>query len=345
MRRRPADPEYLELQQILRERGYFRPAPWGYLLKSGVLLVIFGACYGLLLVPRPLWQVLGLLVVFAQMTAQLAYISHDAGHGAVTKNRRLSRLIGHLGMTVVTGFSFSWWMHSHDNHHAELNEVEDDLAMKYSLVLAVHPAAARARRGAGRWLLRWQAWTVWLLIPLYHFAMMIDGLVWMVRHPRETRGDQLGFVLYLVLYFGIPPWFIGWKWAFVHWAIASMVGSVYIALTFIVHHVGKRVWGPEEQPTLLQQQLESTRTLRTWRIFDFYYSGLNYHIEHHLFHWVPHWRYRAMRLEVQRFCRERGIAGYREEGFWEAMGNVFRHLDALGRLADEPLERATPEVG
>jgi fatty acid desaturase len=334
MKRRAADPLFLELRDRVAAAGYFRPAPWGYAGKTAVLVAVFAGAYAGLLVARGIVAAGVLLLVLAQMTAQLGYIAHDAGHGAITRNRRLARFIGQFGMTFITGFGFSWWMHSHNNHHASLNERDEDLAMKYSTVLAVHERAARSRRGLGRLFLRWQAYYIWFLLPFYHFAMMVDGLAWMARNPKTTRADQLGFALYLALYFAVPTAFIGPRLAAIHWLVTSMIGSIYIALTFIVHHVGKKVFSPGEEFTLFRQQLEATRTLKTWRVFDFYYSGLNYHIEHHFFHQVPHWRYRAMRLEVKAFCREHGLP-YQEEGFWEAIANVFRHLDRMARIADE----------
>lgn len=330
VRRRAPDPLYRELARRLKAKGYFERDPAGYARKAAIQVAIFTASYvGLLVWTHPL-VVIALLVTCAQMTAQMGYLAHDAGHGAVTGNRRWIRVIGHFGMTFITGFSFGWWMHSHDNHHSVLNERDEDLAMKYSLVLAVHPDAVGSRRGLARRLLRHQAIYVWLLLPFYHFAMMADGLAWMARHPRTTRTDQACFALYLVLYFVVPSLIIGPVWALVHWVAVSMIGSIYIGLTFIVHHIGRKVWLPEEAPTLLAQQLEATRTIRTWRIFDFYYCGLNDHIEHHLFHWVPSWRYRHMRADVQAFCREHGLA-YREQRFRDAIASVYRYLRALGR--------------
>ena len=333
MRRRRPDPLYLELQREISRAGYFRPDRWGYAWRGALLLALFAAVYIALLWIRTLWFVVPTLVFMAQLVTQLAYLSHDAGHRAITANRRWIGAIGHFGMTFLTGFSFSWWMHSHDNHHGQLNERDGDLAMKYSAVLAVHADAARAKHGWRRAVLRWQGHYVWLLMPFYHFAMMVDGFIWVARNRRETRADQLVLPLYLVLWFVVPVPFIGWKLAVLHWLAESMIASVYLVLTFIPHHVGKHVILPSEDPemTLLRQQLETTRTLATWRVFDWYYSGLNYHIEHHLFPWVPHWRYRKMRFAVQAFCRRKGIA-YREQGLGSALHEVFMHLRAIGQM-------------
>lgn len=335
MKRRRPDPRYIELSQEIAAAGYFRKAPWAYAIRGAILLVLFTAAYtGRLFIENP-WVVAFLLLVLAQTVTQLAYLSHDAGHRAISNDRRVISFIGHFGMTFLTGFSFSWWMHSHDNHHSVLNERDNDLAMKYSLVLAVHEDAARAKRGLARRLLRYQGHYVWLLMPLYHFAMMADGLVWIWKNPRETVTDQLVLPGYVILWFVIPLPFIGLEMAALHWLVESMIASVYLVLTFIVHHVGKKVILPEDEPemTLLRQQLETTRTIKTWRIWDWYYSGLNYHIEHHLFPWVPHWRYRTMRLMVQDFCRRKGIP-YREQGFWSAIWEVFTYLRRIGRIED-----------
>jgi fatty acid desaturase len=341
MKRRRADPLYLELCREVAAAGYFTKDPWGYALRAAGLLALFTTAYVVRLCSVHPLLVGGCLLVLAQTVTQLAYLAHDAGHRAICNHRRLALFIGHFGMTFLTGFGFSWWMHSHDNHHAVLNEREHDLAMKYSLVLAVHQDAARGKRGLRRRLLRWQGHYVWLLMPFYHFAMMWDAVVWIARNPRTTRIDQLVLPLYVILWFVIPAPFLGLKVAALHWLAESMIASVYLVLTFIVHHVGKKVILPADEATmtLLRQQLETTRTIKTWRIWDWYYSGLNYHIEHHLFPWVPHWRYRRMRLVVQGFCRRKGLT-YREQGFWSAWWEVVTHLRRVGRSQDGAQEGA-----
>jgi len=344
MKRRRADPLYVELSREVARAGFFDKDPWGYTWRFILLLALFVGCYVTLLFVENIWIVGATLLFMAQLVTQLAYISHDAGHLAVSKNKRVIWGLGHFGMTFLTGFSFSWWKHSHDNHHDRLNERDGDLAMKYSLVLSVHEDGVRAKRGFARRILRWQGHYVWLLMPFYHFAMMVDGFLWIARNPRATRTDQLVLPGYFLLWFVIPLPFIGWERTLIHWGAESMIASVYLVLTFILHHCGKKVITPADEAegmTLLRQQVETTRTLKTWRVFDWYYSGLNYHIEHHLFPWVPHWKYRPMRKVVQAFCRKHGIA-YKEQGFWEAWWEVFVYLRRIGRIPErEPDAEAT----
>lgn len=337
---RPADPLYRELEAEVRSAGFFEPDPWGYIRKGAVCLALYVAAYvGVLAVDHPL--ALGaLLVLLALMSVQLAYLAHDAGHGAMTRNPRLAWAVGHFGMTFITGFSFSWWMHSHGNHHEFVNEEESDLAMRYSTVLSVHENTVLAKTGFKRTLVRWQAWYIWLLIPFYHFPMIIDGLVHCLRNPRATRVDQIVLPLYLVLWFVIPSQVVGWERAMLHYLADTMIGSTLIGFTFIVHHMGRKVVRPDENISRFQQQVEATRNVRTWRIFDAYYSGLNYHAPHHLFPNIPHWRYRRLHELLQRFCADKGIR-YTEESFFAAVANVFRYLRWLGQLPHD--HEVTPE--
>jgi fatty acid desaturase len=331
MEQRPADPLYLELKRELAADGWFARDTPGYVRKTTLLVALFTVPYVALLYLQSTWQVAIALFVMGHATVQLAYISHDAGHRAISDDKRVIAALGHFGMTLLTGFSFSWWMHSHGNHHSNLNERDNDLAMKYSAVLAVHEEGARVRRGWKRQLTRWQAYYIWLLLPFYHFAMMWDGLLWVAKNPRTTRLDQLVLPLYVGLWFVLPSFFIGPQRAALHWLADSVIGSLLISLTFIVHHVGKKVIDPDEDISLIRQQVDCTRSVNTWRVFDFYYCGLNIHIPHHLFPWAPHWRYRAMGQAVRAFCERHGIV-YREEGFWEAIANVFRHLKRMGEV-------------
>jgi len=341
------DPLFDELRERVTAAGFFAPDPKRYVLKGTICLALYVIVYvSVWYVTEPL-PLAVLLFVLAQMSVQLAYFAHDAAHGSLTRNPRLAKVIGHFGMTFITGFSFSWWVHSHGNHHAHVNEEENDLAMKYSTVLAVHERAITAKQGWRRRLSRYQAYYIWLLIPLYHFPMIWDGFVYCWQHARKTRTDQIVIALYLLLWLGVPSLAIGWQRALVHYLADTLIGSTLIGYTFIVHHVGRKVVRSDEVAAMgpLRKQIETTRNVRTWRIFDFYYSGLNYHIPHHLFPNVPHWRYRALHQLIARFCAEKEIR-YTEESFFHAVGNVFRYLRYLGSLPSEfELTRASERAG
>ena len=330
MKRLKEDPLYLELQRELAQQGYFRPARAAYAVRTGLIVAGYAAAYAALMTISSVPVVLVAIVTLGVLNTSLPYVGHDAGHGAVTRSRAVVDLLGHAGFTVLNGQSWAWWLHSHDNHHDFVNEWRRDLAMKYSLVIADHPAAVAARTGWTRTLARVQALYLAFLFPLYHFAMVIDGWKWMLRHPRACRGDILAYPLFLTLWFVIPFACVGWKLALVYYFSTKLIGSSLIATTFDVHHIGRRVIEDDDTLGAFRQIVEGTRTMNTWRCFDFYYHGLNFHIEHHLFPNVPCWRYRRMSELVRAFCARNGLR-YRQWGFWQAQREAFGYLHQLGR--------------
>ena len=42
-------------------------------------------------------------------SVQLALIAHDAAHGAIARRRWRRQLVGHLGMSLVNGYSFAYF--------------------------------------------------------------------------------------------------------------------------------------------------------------------------------------------------------------------------------------------
>ncbi len=335
MKRLADDPLYHQLRAELDALGYFRSARLTYAARAAAIVASYAAAYAVLVTSSSPALVLAAIVVIGVGNTSLPYAAHDAGHGAVTRSRWLVGLLGHASFTVMNGQSWRWWIHSHDNHHDFVNEWSTDLAMKYSVVVSDHPPAVAAKTGWKRALARRQAGYLAFLFPLYHFAMLVDGLKWVAKHPRACLGDLLGYPLFLALWFVVPFTLLGWKLALVYYFATKLVGSSLIATTFDVHHIGRRVFDGPEDASAFRQVVEGTRTMNTWRVFDFYYHGLNFHIEHHLFPMVPCWRYRRMSEVVRRFCARHGVE-YRQWGFWEAQREVFGYLHRIGNAEPRP---------
>ena len=63
----------------------------------------------------------------------------------------------------------------------------------------------------------------------------------------------------------------------------------------------------------LRRQVLTSRNVLTHPITDFWYGGLNYQIEHHLFPKMPRNKLGVAQSIVKGFCRDRSIA-YHETG-------------------------------
>ena len=82
------------------------------------------------------------------------------------------------------------------------------------------------------------------------------------------------------------------------------------------------MWDENNPPDFLRQQVLTSRNMRGSWFVDFWFAGLNYQIEHHLFPSMPRCNLKEAQKIVRSFCEERNIA-YHEtfalNSFWEIL--------------------------
>jgi fatty acid desaturase len=88
----------------------------------------------------------------------------------------------------------------------------------------------------------------------------------------------------------------------------------------------------------LRQQVLTARNVRSHPWIDFWFGGLNYQIEHHLFPHMARNKLKAAQATVKAFCQAHAIPYY-ETGIMQAYGETLRYL----RHVSAPLRRAGKE--
>lgn len=85
--------------------------------------------------------------------------------------------------------------------------------------------------------------------------------------------------------------------------------------------------GDGHQLDFLRWQVLTARNVRGHPVTDFFFGGLNYQIEHHLFPTMPRNRLPKAVAIVRPYCEQHGIA-YHEtgvvDGFWEILRAMHR---------------------
>jgi linoleoyl-CoA desaturase len=66
-------------------------------------------------------------------------------------------------------------------------------------------------------------------------------------------------------------------------------------------------------------------------VLRWFLGGLNFQIEHHLFHKICHIHYPALSKVVEEACREFGVRYTAHKTFFGAVGSHFRWLVQMGR--------------
>jgi linoleoyl-CoA desaturase len=66
-------------------------------------------------------------------------------------------------------------------------------------------------------------------------------------------------------------------------------------------------------------------------VLCWFLGGLNFQIEHHLFHKISHVHYPAISKVVEETCREYGVKYKAHETFFSAVRSHYRWLKEMGR--------------
>ena len=311
----------------LSSAGCFRPATLRCAVYGAFILACYAAGYATLLGdPGPGLRALA-IALLGFISVHAGFVAHEAGHGAITRDRGLATLLGQVFHTLLTGLSSSYFRHIHGLHHPHCNDRGRDPDMQ-SEFIAMYEQSALSKTGLGRLISRHQAALIWILIGLQGFALKIDGLSFVRRNPRGTRLDQLFLLAHFALWFVPPVLVLGLQEAWLNYSLMTLLIGFYVGTIFVVNHLGTRVIEPGESISFFLQELGVTRNLGTSRLQDFVFGGLNNHIEHHLFPSMPTARLREARRITREFCRRHAIA-YREMSWLEAAREVTRHFKAV----------------
>jgi fatty acid desaturase len=314
----------------LSAAGCFRRAPLHSIAYGAFILLTYAAAYGVLLSDPGFAARALCIVVLAALCMHGGFLSHEAGHGALTRNRRLATAVGLVFNTLVSGMCYAYFQHIHRKHHPHCNERAHDPDMQ-SVLFTIYPQSARSKGWFGRLITRHQAWLIWILVWLQGLTLKIDSLCLLVRNWRTTRTEQAVLALHVALWLVVPPLVIGLGDALLNYSLVTLLIGGYTGASFLVNHIGTRIVEPGERRSHFLREIEVTRNLGTSRIADFVFGGLNNHIEHHVFPSMPTARLRVARGVTRDFCRRHGIA-YVEMSWLQAAREVAAHFKAMSAL-------------
>lgn len=319
-----------------RARGFFvkRPARVLGELAVHVALMLGGAAGAVLLEPLAL-RVLAVLVSTWGGIGVVAS-AHTASHHGVSDRVWLDEGLARFGFTFCFQIAATSWRHRHvETHHPHANvlglDCDADLAPWF---LLSREQLERSPRGA-RWYYRLQ----WLWFPpalafnmpsaqLTAWRFLLAALVRRGRRRREHWLDLAALVLHWVAWLLVPLAFL---------APADVVGLYLVRMALMgygMFAVAAPAHFPAEAAYLapeaaaadrLLQQTAATLNFRTGWLGALLVSGSDHQIEHHLFPDVCHLHYRAMRADVEAFCRSHGYP-YRRLAWPAAIWGAYRTL-------------------
>ena len=117
------------------------------------------------------------------------------------------------------------------------------------------------------------------------------------------------------------------------------VGGLVLSLVFAPAHIGMPVVSSADD--IWRLQFETTRNLRLPRWLSYFFIGLDYQIEHHLFPKMPHQNLPKAASITKDWAEKNGLP-YHEIGYWDALVDVTRHMDRCWSLEPEQMVTISP---
>src|SRR5581483_10993947 len=169
----------------------------------------------------------------------------------------------------------------------------------------------------------------YLEFPLYLFSpltFLVLSIIFLCRRKATyIRTEALLLILHYALYIGLLLWRLDlWQilpFMIVHHAFFG----VYLGSIGAPNHKGMPILDADSPPDFLHQQVLTARNVTGPPLVDFWYGGLNYQIEHHLFPTMPRNKLRQARPLIKAFCEDHAIA-YCETSMLQSYQDILRFL-------------------
>lgn len=333
---RAPESEYAELKRLIVQAGLLKKAPGYYWFKITLTLALLALSLGFILFTDNLWLQLINAAFLAVVFTQVSFFVHDAGHHQIFHSHLKNEILGIFVANFLLGMSYSWWCDNHNRHHAHPNEVAVDPDMNIS-VLAFSREQARDKKGSCRFISKYQAHLFFPLTLLEAISKRRGVILFLLRRkPKFHRTEVLLTIIHYVWYLGLlfsalAPWH-----AVLFIIVHQAIYGVCMAAVFAHNHIGMPLMPDESGLNFLQREVVTSRNLKSTRLTNFWWGGVNYHIEHHLFTIMPRCRLKQAQKIVKPFCEARSIP-YHQIGVVQSYQEIIRFL----YQASTPL-RATP---
>ncbi len=338
-----------ELRKRLTDAGVFERTEGKAWAVFALLMAVF-AVLTAIQISGPLWLAVLIVPLQGLVLTPAAMHGHDGAHRAHSSKRWSNDLMASLAFPLLSGLGAVYWRMKHNTmHHVHPNLItadksDPDMNM-WPLATSrfAHDNSGPLRRLFQRTV---QAYAFWPITMFMAPMMRTLTFVYLARYVRAKGVDRT--VIYdlvclaghYTLWLAVPASIFGiWPVLGVYvgaWAVVSLM----LAVIFAPGHIGLPVVSGHGDFWSLQ--LQTTRNLELPWWADWYFVGLNYQIEHHLFQNISAAQLHRAAPIVRAWCAEKGLP-YHEMRLGPALAEVTRFLDRSWDVARVDLTPAAQQ--
>jgi fatty acid desaturase len=256
----------------------------------------------------------------------MGFIGHDAGHRQIFRTRWKNDIVGLVHSNLLLGVSYGWWTNKHNQHHANPNHFDLDPDINVP-VLAFSEEQALSKQRFLQPMMKYQAYFFFPLLSLAAFSLRMGSLRFLLlqKKGKFPPPEALLLVIHFVLYFGLLFYLLDVWQALLFIAVHQMLFGLYMGSVFAPNHKGMLTQGKDSRLSFLHQQVFTARNVKAHALTDFWYGGLNYQIEHHLFPSMSRNKLSEAQKIIKAFCQVHSIAYY-ETGVLQSYREILQYL-------------------
>ncbi|EFO17699.1 FAT-3 protein [Loa loa] len=329
---------FVALRKELISEGLFEVDQTYYIYKSaeafGLLLFAFILQYFT-------WYLTS-AIVLALCWQQFGWLTHDFCHQQPSKNRQNNDVLSLIFGNVMQGFSRDWWKEKHNTHHAATNIVGQDGDIDLAPLLAFVPDDLKKYKTLFDQFISkvipYQHFYFTFMLPFLRFSWTIQSILFVTgapynqyrQHVINAPAEQVCILLH-------------WLWViFQLWLLPTgSIRILYFAISqlgagFLIAHVvtysHNSVTKFPYQSRLLNNfpclHILTTRNMLPSPTVDWFWGGLNYQIEHHLFPTVPRANLPRVSVKVRKYCEMNNLP-YLVDSYWTGYKLILHQLKSI----------------
>lgn len=325
---------YQDLLEEVRSAGLMEPRRTYYAMKIAFNLLLTAACWAAVVLVGDSWWQLVVAVIMGLALLQSGFLGHDAGHKQITRSRRAAEVFGLIHLNLLLGAANGWWVNHHNRHHSDPNNLDKDPdTLRRQVIFDASELPVKGSTPWRRFVIRFQSVLFFALLGQEAWRVRAAGFQLARAGFLRNAALELSLVtVHIVLFVGAVLWLLPLGLAVAFIVVSQLVLGTCLGGVFAPNHKGMVVHRDNVELDWLHRQVLTSRNIRSSRLVDLLFGGLNYQIEHHLFPSMPRVNLRRARPIVRRYCAAHAIP-YAEVSLRESYREVARFLGDVSRRA------------
>ncbi|KAK9035818.1 hypothetical protein V6N11_077847 [Hibiscus sabdariffa] len=263
----------------------------------------------------------------------------DSSHYQVMASRGYNKLARIITGNCLTGISIAWWKWTHNAHHIACNSLNYDPDLQHIPVFAVSSRFFKSLTSCfygrklnfdplARFLISYQHWTFYPIMCVARVNLYLQTLSLLFSPSRQVPDRALNIMGILVFWSWFPlllSYLPNWPERFM-FVLASFAVTSIQHIQFCLNHFSANVYvGPPSGNDWFEKQTSGTLDIACSSWMDWFFGGLQFQLEHHLFPRLPRCQLRKVSPVVKELCKKHNLP-YRCLSFWDTNMSTIRTL-------------------